>query len=119
MSYSFGSGSGNVTFRLTLKEPWEQIGLEQTRTMVKRIASSVNIQAKANAPVLTGALRNSGRISANGDYSYNVKFGGSPTGVYYARRRHYENNLHPGTKYYLSRAAQTVGSKYKQYWPGL
>lgn len=61
--------------------------------------------AKMNAPVLTSALKNSGRLMATRDGAA-VTFGSSR--VRYARRRHYENNLHPNTRYYLSRAAESV-----------
>ena len=61
--------------------------------------------AKMYAPVDTGALVADGRLSQEGT-EVTVSFGG--LSVPYARRRHYENNLHPNTKYYLENAGDQV-----------
>ena len=77
-----------------------------------------DVQAKAqfNAPVLTGALRNSARLKATRDGA-EVTFGtdGPKTKgkdgsgrVDYALLRHEVNHLHPGTVKYLARAAEDV-----------
>lgn len=75
------------------------------RAGVLNMMSDVNRKAQMNAPVLTGALRASGKISATRDGAQ-VTYGSSR--VPYARVRHEVNNLHPGTTKYLARAAQDV-----------
>jgi hypothetical protein len=51
---------------------------------IAKIAGQVLAQAKKNAPVVTGALRASGRMQPGGPTSYLVMFGGAGTGVNYA-----------------------------------
>lgn len=69
--------------------------------------------AQMYAPVLTGALRADGRVVKEPN-SVTVRFGGFS--VPYARRRHYENNKHPDTKYYLERAGNQVARKGVQFY---
>lgn len=80
--------------------------VQRWRAGALNMMADVQRIAKMNAPVLTGALKNSGRLMATRDGAA-VTFGSSR--VRYARRRHYVNNLHPETRYYLSRAAESVG----------
>jgi len=61
------------------------------------------------APVLTGALVNDGRVEKNPEGGRSVVFGSNS--VPYARRRHFENNLHPQTLYYLQRAGESVAKE--------
>lgn len=70
-----------------------------------KMGATINALAQLYAPVLTGALRADGRVRLAPN-SVTVTFGGYS--VPYARRRHYENNLHPDTKYYLERAGDQV-----------
>jgi len=85
--------------------------------MQKALAEmSVDVQRRAviNAPVETGALKNSGRVEpiTNG---YAVKFGSSR--VPYARKRHFENRKNPQTLGYLAKAGDSVmrGDKAKYF----
>ena len=69
--------------------------------------------AQMYAPVLTGALRADGRVVKEPN-SVTVRFGGFS--VPYARRRCYETNKHPDTKYYLERAGNQVARKGVQFY---
>lgn len=85
----------------------EKIETERLRKGLQRMGDSVLNRAQLFAPVLTGALRDNGRVWLEGDTSVVIAFGGLE--VPYARRRHYENNKHPQTKRYLERAGNAVG----------
>lgn len=68
---------------------------------ILRMAFDIASIARDNAPVKSSALRNSIRVYTEEHQVY-VLAGSSK--VPYARRREYENNLHPSTKYYMHRA---------------
>lgn len=78
-----------------------------------KMGNSIKNYAQLYAPVDTGALRDDARV-INEPYSVTVRFGGFS--VPYARRRHYENNLHPDTKRYLERAGNQVAKLGVQYY---
>lgn len=80
---------------------------------LSRMGGSILNLAQMYAPVLTGALRADGRVVKEPN-SVTVRFGGFS--VPYARRRHYENNKHPDTKYYLERAGNQVAQKGVQFY---
>lgn len=70
--------------------------------------------ARQNAPVLTGALRNSGRFQQLSTVKWRITFGNSR--VPYARIREHVNRLHPNTVRYLQRARNTAASRAKSYF---
>lgn len=70
--------------------------------------------ARQNAPVLTGALRNSGRFQQLSTVKWRITFGNAR--VPYARIREYVNRLHPNTVRYLQRARNTAASRAKSYF---
>ncbi|TXG77793.1 hypothetical protein E6Q11_02215 [Candidatus Dojkabacteria bacterium] len=79
------------------------------RTVRNMMGVTVN-RAQMLAPVLTGALRSSGRVSretGNGETATAI-FGGKDVGVAYARIRHFENRKNPQTLRYLQRAGDSV-----------
>lgn len=78
--------------------------------------TDIHRRAIINAPIQTGALKNSGRIEKiMGGYA--VKFGNSR--VPYAIRRHFENKKNPQTRLYLYRAADSVlRGNMSKYWRG-
>lgn len=88
-----------------------KIPLENMTKGLDRMSKDILNQARMNAPILTGALRASGNISATGLYSRVIGFG-----VPYATIREFENNLHPNTKYYLKRATTSVLSHAGSYF---
>lgn len=67
-------------------------------------------KAVLNAPVLTGALRNSIRVTEQDNNQVIVRAGGTIGRfvVDYAELREFENNKHPQTKYYMTRAFNSV-----------
>lgn len=91
-----------------LKEEEQQI----SQALVK-MGDRIKNLAEMYAPVKTHALQQNGRV-LNTPLSVTVRFGGYE--VPYARRRHYENNLHPETKYYLERAGNQVAKQGVQYY---
>ena len=70
--------------------------------------------ARQNAPVKTGALRNSGRFQQTNTLHWRITFGNSR--VPYARLREHVNHLHPNTTRYLERATTTANNKIKIYF---
>lgn len=76
--------------------------------------TDVHRRAVTIAPKVTRNLVNSGVIEPIRD-GYLLRFGSSR--VPYARRRHFENKLHPETKGYLAKAGQSVarGDKTKYF----
>lgn len=78
-----------------------------------KMGDSILNRAQLYAPVKTGALRADGRVIKE-ENKVLVAFGGFA--VPYARRRHYENNLHPETKYYLERAGNETTKQGVQYY---
>lgn len=86
-------------------EPPSKMFVQIWRAGCLNMMADVEAKAQFNAPVLTGALRNSARITATRDGA-EVTFGSSR--VDYALLRHEVNHLHPGTTKYLARAAEDV-----------
>ena len=85
--------------------PPDELFTKRWRAGVLNMMADVQMKAQTNAPILTGALRNSARIRATRDGA-EVTFGSSR--VDYALLRHEHNNLHPSTTKYLARAAEDV-----------
>ena len=92
-----------------LKEETDKIN-----NALAKMGTSILNRAQMYAPVLTGALRADGRVLKESPFSITVRFGGYS--VPYARLRHYENNKHPDTKYYLERAGNQVARQGVQYY---
>lgn len=88
----------------------KDIPLEKFKQGGLKWASAVENRAVNNAPVLTGALRRSAHIQQPSENVIEIEFGssGSPHGVRYALRRHYENKKNPQTRYYLKRAVDST-----------
>ncbi len=81
-----------------------------------KMASDIGSRARFNAPVKTGALRNSIRITSEAGAVYVLAGGGR---VPYARIREYENKLHPETTHYMGRAfAEIYNSDWEQKYFG-
>ena len=72
------------------------------------MGNAILSQSRALAPYLTGQLRSDGRVEGSGT-DRDVVFGDTRTP--YARRRHFENNKHPGTLLYLQRGGDSVAKK--------
>ena len=78
-----------------------------------KMGDSILNRAQLYAPYDTGALHDDGRVNQS-NLKVVVAFGGFA--VPYARRRHYENNLHPNTKYYLERAGNETAKQGVQFY---
>lgn len=77
----------------------------KTNQGLLRMGFDIASRARANAPVLTGALRNSIRTTTEGETVFVIA--GSAR-VPYAKRREYENNAHPTTTHYMGRAFTSI-----------
>lgn len=86
-------------------QPPDEVFQKRWAAGVLNMMAEVQRLAQINAPILTGALRNSARIRATRDGA-EVTFGSSR--VDYALLRHEKNNKHPSTTKYLARAAEDV-----------
>lgn len=78
-----------------------------------KMGDSILNRAQLYAPYDSGDLHDNGRVNQS-KLKVVVAFGGFA--VPYARRRHYENNLHPETKYYLERAGNETTKQGVQYY---
>lgn len=78
-------------------------------------------KAKEKAPYDSGDLANSIRSTEPQDGVVWVIAGGVFNGVNvpYAKRREYENNKNPHTKYYMRNAFQEVTANYWDYFKGI
>lgn len=80
---------------------------------LNELGNDVRRRAVVLAPVLTGALRQSAKsdVSSAGEkvtISFNTP---------YSNRRHWENNLHPETKYYLTNSLKSIKNVGKYFKP--
>lgn len=104
----------------TVKLTWDNGALTEFQRKCNvalfKMGSDIASRARANAPVLTGALRNDIRIVPEQGTVYVLA--GSAR-VPYARRREYENYAHPQTTHYMGRAfASVVNSNWQQKYFG-
>ena len=106
---------GNVTVKVTTTKDWGREIEQQLKAGLSDMGTEILNEAQQNAPVLTGALRESGTLTVDGNMA-RIRFGN--VDVPYARMRHYVNNLHPGTKYYLQRAGDSVSRNAADYFKG-
>lgn len=106
---------GSVTVRVTTTRDWGREIQQQLKAGLNSLGTEILNEAVQNAPILTGALRESGTLTVDGTMA-RVRFGN--VDVPYARMRHYVNNLHPDTKYYLQRAGDSVTRNAADYFKG-
>lgn len=103
---------------------WNQAKLSSLRrnvvTGIIKLGNAIGNQARRNAPVDTGALVNSIRVSTDDNDEVYILAGGAVAGnsIPYAKRREYENNLHPSTKHYMSRAFESETKDITKYFKG-
>lgn len=96
VSFKF-SNQALATMETRIKEGMFKMGYDMAK------------KARRNAPVLTGALRNSIRVETDGNIVY-VKAGGNVGGhrIDYALKREYSNRKHPDTIHYMKRAQEEI-----------
>ena len=78
---------------------------------LQSLGDDVKKRSQILAPKDTGALRQSAKVHLNSTkdtvtVSFNTE---------YARRRHYENNLHPATRLYLTNALKSISNVNKYF----
>lgn len=104
-----------MSYQLKTTTEWaRKLSTQQLNKGGTRMMTDILRMARQNAPVKTGALRNSGRFQQAGPIKWRVTFGNGR--VPYARLREHENRLHPNTVRYLERAARTASSRTKTYF---
>lgn len=104
-----------MSYRLQLSANWtRKLSTKQLNEGGVRMMTDILKMARQNAPVLTGALRNSGRFQQLSTVKWRITFGNAR--VPYARIREHVNRLHPNTVRYLQRARNTAASRAKSYF---
>lgn len=104
-----------MSYQLKVTAEWaRKLSTKQLNEGGVRMMTDILRMARQNAPVKTGALRNSGRFQQVGNTHWQITFGNGR--VPYARIREHENRLHPNTIRYLARAASTASSRTKTYF---
>lgn len=105
---------------------WKQAKIADIRRQLTvgllKMGSDIASRARSNAPVLTGALRNSIRVTADGEDTVYVVAGGAIAGkeIKYALRREFENKKNPSTTHYMGRAFESVArGDLKKYFKGI
>lgn len=104
-----------MNYRLQLSADWtRKLSTQQLNKGGVRMMTDILKMARQNAPVLTGALRNSGRFQQLSTVKWRITFGNSR--VPYACIRERTNRLHPNKVRYLLRARNTAASRAKSYF---
>jgi hypothetical protein len=104
-----------MSYQLKLSTTWtRKLSTQQLNKGGTRMMTDILRMARQNAPVKTGALRNSGRFQQVGNNHWQITFGNSR--IPYARLREHTNRLHPNTIRYLERAAHTATTRTKTYF---
>lgn len=104
-----------MSYRLQLSAEWSRkLSTQQLNEGGVKMMTDILKMARQNAPVLTGALRNSGRFQQLSTVKWRITFGNAR--VPYARIREHVNRLHPNTVRYLQRARNTAASRAKSYF---
>lgn len=104
-----------MSYRIKLTADWtRKLSTQQLNEGGVRMMTDILKMARQNAPVLTGALRNSGRFQQLSTVKWRITFGNAR--VPYARIREHVNHLHPNTVRYLQRARNTAASRAKSYF---
>ena len=104
--------------KFTENKGWSEKQQRSMKAGLLEMATDIHRRAVILAPIETGALRNSGKITPEGSDAYKISFGSSK--VPYARMRHFVNKKNPQTLGYLAKAGDSVarGAKEK-YFKGL
>lgn len=104
-----------MSYRLKLSADWtRKLSTQQLNEGGVKMMTDILKMARQNAPVLTGALRNSGRFQQLSTVKWRITFGNAR--IPYARIREHVNHLHPNTVRYLQRAGNTAASRAKSYF---
>ena len=104
---------GDATVKVTTTRDWGREIENQLKAGLNRLGTEILNEARLNAPIRSGDLRKSGALTVDGNMA-KIRFGN--TDVPYARMRHFVNNLHPDTKYYLQRAGDSATRNAADYF---
>lgn len=85
------------------------------------LAFAISGQAMRGAPVLTGALVNSIRVTDDHAGTIFVVAGGKVGGknIPYAKKREYQNKAHPEKRFYMKKAFQWGQDNFQRYFQGV
>lgn len=104
-----------MSYHIKTNAEWaRKLSTQQLNKGGVRMMTDILRMARQNAPVKTGALRNSGRFQQTGNTHWQITFGNGR--VPYARIREHENRRHPNTVRYLERAARTASARTETYF---
>lgn len=95
-----------MAVKITMNPQWDTKLLNGMDAGLAEMMTDIDTKSAILAPVLTGALRNSRKLTRTGNRQYTLSYGDSK--VPYARRRHFENKKHPQTIGYLAKAGDAV-----------
>lgn len=101
---------------------WNESTLSRVRRNIAKAILSLGqdtaYRAQTKAPVDSGALVNSIRLSKTTDNEVVVAAGGTASGfnVPYARFREYNNKLHPNKRYYMKEAIDWANENVTKYF---
>lgn len=107
------------------KFSWNRPRLSRVRSNSKQATLALGFgianEAMRGAPVLTGALVNSIRVTDDSNGTVYVLAGGSVGGksVPYAKRREFENKKHPNKRFYMRNAFNWGNKNYQRYYKGV
>ncbi|NCU40854.1 hypothetical protein EOL73_03805 [Candidatus Saccharibacteria bacterium] len=97
--------------KMTIKANWDGMTEKGIQAGLLEMATDIQSRSVVIAPIDTGALRNSGKVSPVTD-GYKVSFGGSK--VPYARRQYFE---HKAKSHWLEKAADGIArGNLSKYW---
>lgn len=83
------------------------------KAAMEALGNDVKRRAIVLAPKLSGDLRQSAKVDVNENgETVHISFN-TP----YANRRHWENNLHPATRLYLTNALKSINTVKKYFKP--
>ena len=104
-----------MSYQLKITPEWaRKLSTQQLNKGGVRMMTDILRMARQNAPVKTGALRNSSRFQQTGNTHWQITFGNNR--IPYARIREHTNRLHPNTTRYLERAARTATTRTQTYF---
>jgi hypothetical protein len=96
-----------MSYHIKTSASWaRKLSTQQLNKGGTRMMTDILRMARQNAPVKTGALRNSGRFQQANTLHWRITFGNNR--VPYARLREHKNRLHPN--------ATTANNKIKTYF---
>lgn len=104
-------------YTFTFDNSWLPKSKAKMNVGLTRLVTDIHNKAVRRAPVLTGALVNSGRYRKTGPLTYQLTFGNAR--VPYAVIREYVNRKHPTTRFYLGNSVKEAEANPGRYFGDL